>query len=420
MEGAKTGIGGKSTTEKDTFSRFSLAFFRIFVYDRRGYYRFCDAKRKGRYPVFPFSEVKKNFGFGCMRLPMKDGEVDLTEFSRMVDEFLDAGFNYFDTAHGYLGGKSEVALRHALVGRYPRDRFLLADKLTSTYFNTEQEVRTFFAKQLEICGVDYFDFYLMHAQSKQNFPKFKKCRAYEQAFELKAEGKIRHVGLSFHDSPDVLDEILTTYPAVEFVQLQLNYLDWDDATVQSRRCYEVAKKHKKPIIVMEPVKGGTLVNLPADAKKVLTDLHGGSVASYAIRFAADHDQVFMVLSGMSNDVQMRDNLSYMKDFSPLTPEERAAIGKVRDFLTSLHAVPCTACRYCTDGCPRHIPIPDIFSCLNAKNIFGDPRVSADYAQICSESGARAIDCIACGKCEKVCPQHLPIRELLRAAAREFD
>lgn len=369
--------------------------------------------------MHPFCEVKKNFGFGCMRLPMKDGEVDLAEFSEMVDEFLAGGFNYFDTAHGYLEGKSEVALRHVLVDRYPRERYLLADKLTAPYFNRAEDIRPFFKKQLEICGVDYFDFYLMHAQRKENFTKFKECRAYEQAFDLKAEGKIRHVGLSFHDTADVLEEILTTYPEVEFVQLQLNYLDWEDPAVQSRKCYEVATKHHKPVVVMEPVKGGALISLPQSAKNVLRALHGGSIASYAVRFAAGHDNVFMVLSGMSNLSQMRDNLSYMKDFKPLSETELEAVGKVCKLLTSLHAIPCTACRYCTDGCPKHISVPDLFSCLNAKNIYHDRNAEHAYGAYTAHGG-RASDCIACGKCETVCPQHLEIRALLRDVAREFD
>ncbi|MDE6280718.1 MAG: aldo/keto reductase, partial [Oscillospiraceae bacterium] len=244
--------------------------------------------------------IKKNFGFGCMRLPMKDGEVDTEQFSRMVDAFLEAGFNYFDTAHGYISTKSEPAIRECLTSRYPRDSYVLTDKLTAPYFNQESDIRPFFQSQLEICGVDYFDFYLMHAQSADSFAKFKRCRAYETALELKAEGKIRHMGISFHDTADVLDQILTEYPQVEVVQLQLNYVDWDDPAVQSGQCWEVCRKHNKPVIVMEPCKGGSLTNLPDNAKAALDALGGGSPANYAIRFAAGQEGVFMVLSGMSD------------------------------------------------------------------------------------------------------------------------
>lgn len=212
-----------------------------------------------------FENVKKNFGFGCMRLPMKDGEVDKAEMCRMVDAFLARGFNYFDTAHGYLGGKGEIAVRECLAERYPRDAFILTDKLTGSYFHSEADIRPFFESQLKACGVEYFDFYLMHSQNKEIFEKFRACNAYETAFALKEEGKVRHVGLSFHDRAEVLDEILTAYPQVEVVQIQLNYVDFEDAAIQSRLCYEVCRKHGKPIIVMEPVKGGTLVNLPEDA-----------------------------------------------------------------------------------------------------------------------------------------------------------
>lgn len=363
-----------------------------------------------------FKNIKKNFRFGCIRLPMNGKKADYAEFCKMVDLFMAEGFNYFDTARVYIGEQSETAIRDCIVKRYPRESFILTNKLSTSLFNKEEEIRPLFEKQLESCGTDYFDFYLMHAQSKSIFEKYKKCHAYEHALEFKKEGKIKHMGISFHDTADVLDEILTEYPQVKVVQIQLNYVDFDDPAVQARKCYEVCRKHNKPVIIMESVKGGNLVNLPEGAKKVLENLHGGSPASYAIRF----DGVMMVLSGMSNIEQMQDNLSYMKDFKPLDKTEQAAVAKVCNIFHSMHLIPCTACRYCTDGCPRHIPIPDIFSCLNAKNIFGDPRASADYAQICSESGARAFDCIACGKCEKVCPQHLPIRELLRAAAREFD
>lgn len=366
-----------------------------------------------------FDNVKKNFGFGCMRLPMKDGEVDLPEFSRMVDKFIAEGFNYFDTAHGYLGGKSEIAVREGLTKRYPRESYILTDKLTGNFFDSEADIRPFFESQLEACGVDYFDFYLMHAQNKSIFEKFKKCRAYETAFALKAEGKVKHVGLSFHDRAEVLDEILDTYPDVEVVQIQLNYVDFEDPTVQSRKCYEVCRKHGKPVIVMEPVKGGNLVNLSDDARAVLDALHGGSPASYAIRFAAGFDGIFMTLSGMSNMEQMEDNLSYMKDFKPLDERERSAVSEVCRIVHSKHLIPCTACRYCTDGCPKHISIPDLFSCMNAKQIYRDWNPDFYYGVYTKHNG-KASDCIGCGKCEKSCPQLLPIRELLRRVAAQFE
>ena len=232
-----------------------------------------------------FENVKKNFGFGCMRLPMNGEEVDQQEFTRMVDTFLEAGFNYFDTARGYLKGKSETAIRECLVKRYPRESFILTDKLTEPYFETEEDIRPFFESQLEACGVSYFDFYLMHAQNAENYKKFQKCHAYETAQRLKEEGKVRHVGISFHDSAEVLDRILTDHPELEVVQLQFNYADYLDEEVQSKACYDVCRKHGKPVIVMEPVKGGKLIRLPKKAQDTLDALHGGTNASYAIRFA---------------------------------------------------------------------------------------------------------------------------------------
>ena len=229
-----------------------------------------------------FSEVKKNFGFGCMRLPMKDGAVDNAEMCKMVDIFLENGFNYFDTVHGYVGGKSEIALRECLTSRHPRDSYILTDKLTNLFFKKQDDIRPLFESQLKACGVEYFDFYLMYAQNAENFEYFKKCKAYETALEFKAEGRIKHFGISFHDTADVLDQILTEYPQVEVVQIQFNYVDYDDPVVESRKCYEVCVKHDKPVIVMEPVKGGNLANLPDDAKAVLDELHGGSPASTAI------------------------------------------------------------------------------------------------------------------------------------------
>lgn len=364
-------------------------------------------------------KIKKNFGFGCMRLPMKDGEVDTEETSRMVDTFLENGFNYFDTAHGYLDGKSELALKDCLTGRYPRDRYLLTNKLTNSFFQKQEDIRPFLESQLEACGVAYFDFYLMHAQNAEVFKYFKECRAYETAFELKAEGKIRHVGLSFHDRPEVLEQILTEYPQIEIVQIQFNYVDYDNPTVQSRACYEVCRKFGKPVIVMEPVKGGNLVNLPEKAAEILRELHGGSLASYAIRFAAGFPGIRMVLSGMSSLAQMQDNISYMKNFVPLNKRELAAIEDVQEVFNGLHLIPCTACRYCTDGCPQHIAIPDLFATMNSKKLYKD--WNADYYYgMHTGPGRRASDCLKCGKCEKACPQHLPIRQLLEDVAKEFE
>ena len=364
--------------------------------------------------------VKKNFGFGCMRLPMNGEEVDTVQMNKMVDTFLERGFNYFDTAHGYLQGKSELALKECLTSRHDRSEYILTNKLTNFYFNKEEEIRPFFENQLEWCGVDYFDYYLMHAQSAEIFKKFKACRAYETAFALKEEGKIKHVGISFHDRAEVLEEILTEYPQIEVVQIQFNYADYDDPAVQSRKCYEVCRKHNKPVLVMEPVKGGNLVNLPENAKKILEDLHSGSPASFAIRFAAGFEGIEMVLSGMSNLEQMEDNLSYMQNFQPLSKEEMEAVSKVQKIFNDMNLIPCTACRYCTDGCPKQISIPDLFACMNTKNMYHDWNADYYYNEVHTKTKGKASDCIECGKCEKACPQHLNIRELLKEVAKEFE
>ena len=366
-----------------------------------------------------FPEVNGNFGFGCMRLPMVGEEVDLPQFEQMVDDFLAAGFNYFDTAHGYISGKSETAIRDGLARRYPRDRYILTNKLTAPYYRKQEDIVPLFEQQLAACGVDYFDFYLMHAQNAGVFKKFKTCRAYETAFELKEQGRVRHVGISFHDKAEVLEQILTEYPQLEAVQIQFNYADYEDASVESRKVYEVCEKFGKPVIVMEPVKGGNLARLPEQAHRVLADLGGGSDASYAIRYAAGFPQMFMTLSGMSDTAQMADNLSFMRDFRPLDQREREAVEQVRRIFTELKTIPCTSCSYCTDGCPMGIRIPRLFSCMNAKKLFNDWNQDFYYETITAKS-AKASDCVGCGQCEEACPQHLPIRELLLQVAQEFE
>ena len=358
-----------------------------------------------------FPEIKKNFGFGCMRLPMNGENIDTEAFCAMIDKFIGAGFNYFDTARPYHKGFSEKVLKTCLTARYDRSAYLLADKLSVTTFEKESDIRDLVEDQLKTCGVEYFDFYLMHAVSATRHQQFTASNAYKVVAELKTEGKLRHVGMSFHDSAEVLDQILTEHPELEFVQLQFNYVDYNDPKVQSRLCYEVCRKHGKPVWVMEPVKGGTLVNLPAAALELLP---GGSPASFAIRYAAGFEDIVMVLSGMSNMEQMEDNISYMADFKPLSEEEHAIIDKVRTLYQAQHRIPCTACRYCVDGCPAGIPIPDIFALQNAK-LGGEEYDAAAYGKF----PATGADCVDCGQCENACPQNLQIRDLLQAVEKSF-
>lgn len=370
-----------------------------------------------------FPEVSGNFAFGCMRLPMNGDEVDYEEFTRMADAFTDAGFNYFDTAHGYIGGKSEIAIRECVSKRYDRSRFLLTNKLTETFFSSQEDIRPFFENQLEWCGVDYFDFYLMHAQNKVNYEKYKACKAYETAYEFKKEGLIKHLGLSFHDKAEVLDMILTEHPEIEVVQIQFNYLDYEDPSVESRKVYEVCEKHKKPIFVMEPVKGGSLVNLPEKADEILKDLNGGSNASYALRFAASFPQIAVVLSGMSDMAQMEDNISFMKDFKLLDQREMDAVAKVCGVFKNINLIPCTSCKYCIEEnqCPKGILIPEMFAAYNSHEVFHNWNTRFYHDSVLTKDGhGKASDCIKCGKCEKVCPQHLEIRSLLEKVAGALE
>lgn len=353
-------------------------------------------------PFFP--EIKKKFGFGCMRFPTIDDRIDLEQVTEMVDCFLAHGFNYFDTARPYHSGTSESALKQCLTSRYPRDSYVLADKLSITQFEKEEEILPLFESQLERCGVDYFDFYLIHANSAVRHERFKEMHAYDIVKGLKEAGKIRHMGMSFHDSARVLDKILTEVPELEFVQLQINYVDWNDPKVQARKCYEVCCRHGKPVMVMEPVKGGTLVNLPEAALKEMTT---GSPASYAIRFAAGLPNVCMVLSGMSDLAQMQDNVSFMQDFKPLSYAEEQAVDRVRSIYQAQTRIPCTGCRYCVDGCYGKIDIPKVFA---AYNDVLEGKEGAGEAYRALERGADR--CVGCDMCANVCPQSLNIRALM--------
>lgn len=357
----------------------------------------------------------KKLGFGFMRLPLLDG-ADQTSFDReqifgMVDSFLRQGFTYFDTAYMYHDGKSERMLKEALIDRHPRDSFLVATKLPTMFLKEVGDMQRMFDEQLERTGAGYFDYYLLHCLNKENYETSKRLGAFEFVQQKKRDGLARHIGFSYHDNAELLDAILTEHPEMEFVQLQINYLDWEDKNVQSRACYEVARKHGKDIIVMEPVKGGTLANVPEKAERLFKQaLPEMSVPSWAIRFAAGCEGVICVLSGMSNMQQLSDNTGYMREFAPLDEKERALVFRAADIINAAVSVPCTACRYCVEGCPMNIPIPDIFALYNADK--GD---AEGYAALTAKGG-RASDCIACGQCEGHCPQHLEIIKYLRDAA----
>ena len=369
--------------------------------------------------------MMKKLGFGMMRLPVLDANdpksVDVPQVCRMVDTFLSRGFCYFDTAYMYHGFQSENVVREALVKRHPRESFLLASKLPSMHLKKEGDQERIFAEQLEKCGVEYFDYYLLHSLHAGNYPTAEKFDSFAYVSRLKAEGKVRNMGLSFHDSAELLDKILTEHPEVDFVQIQLNYLDLDNPRIQSRACHEVCLKHGKPIIVMEPVKGGLLANLSPAAKSILEQADPKmSTASWAIRYAAGCENVFMVLSGMSNEAQLFDNMSYMENFVPLNDSELALLPEVVKAIYADIAVDCTACRYCVEGCPQGIEIPKCFALYNEAKHGGDPdEQKAAYRALTLDHGA-ASSCVRCGKCQKICPQHIRIVEALRKVAELFE
>ena len=357
----------------------------------------------------------KKLGFGLMRLPCISGDgknIDLEKVKEMVDLFMAHGYTYFDTAYVYHGGFSEVAFRECVVKRHPRDSFTVTTKLPLFSKPDRAGMEKIFAESMERLGVEYIDYYWLHALNRDSYRYAVESGAFDYLRELKAAGKIRHMGFSFHDNAETLDKILTEQPDMEFVQLQINYLDWEDKGVQSRLCYETATKHGKPVIVMEPIKGGSLANPPKKAEKILKDANpDASCASWAIRFAASLPNVMVVLSGMSELWQVEDNLSYMDDFKPLTESEYKTIAEATENIK--FAIPCTACRYCTDGCPMSISIPDIFAAYNTMkhDIHKKGEAREKYAEIIKTSG-RASDCIGCEQCVNACPQHLEIPRLL--------
>ena len=357
-------------------------------------------------------------GFGLMRLPMIGEEVDIEQTKQMVDLFMEKGFTYFDTAYGYIGGKSEMAIKDALVDRYPRESFQLATKLPAwAGAKTADEAKEMFWTSLKRTGAGYFDFYLLHNLGDNRSKSFDDFGIWDFVQEQKAAGLIKHVGFSFHDKADVLDEVLTAHPEMEFVQLQINYADWESESVQSRKCYEVARKHNKPVIIMEPVKGGNLAGLPESVASIFKEANPeASISSWAVRYAASLEGLVTVLSGMSTLDQMKDNLSYMENFQPLTDDERAVVAKVQAALEAMPTIPCTGCQYCTKDCPQQINIPGVFGSVNTYLTYDSLAGAKGSYGWATAHGGKASDCIGCGQCEAACPQHISIIDELKKAA----
>ena len=369
--------------------------------------------------------LEKKLGFGTMRLPLLDAEdpksIDLETFMQMADLYLERGFCYFDTAYPYHEGLSEEAVRRCVAERYPRDRFLLADKMPVYLVKQPEDYERIFAEQLRRCGVEYFDVYLLHNLGRDRYPNTERLGGFAFLRKLKEQGLARNIGFSFHDDAETLDRILTEHPEVDVVQLQINYLDWNGTVAQSGRCYETAKRHGKDVIVMEPVKGGQLAALPGKAMELFTAFYGDaapSPASLAIRFAASLSQVKVVLSGMSSPEQVADNTGFMGDFAPLTEEEHGLTREIEQELKRAIKVPCTSCRYCMEVCPKNIAIPNYFGLLNLYAVTG--KKTNMYYQRYSLNHGRASDCLKCGLCEKNCPQHIPIRQMLEEFAALYE
>lgn len=371
--------------------------------------------------TIPLESIKK-LGFGTMRLPkLPDGQIDLEQACQMTDAFMEHGYNYVDTAYGYLEGRSEETVRKMLVERYPREKFFLATKMPVWCCNEKQDVQRVFDEQLARTGAGYFDFYLVHAVDGGKLEKLEKLGVWDFVAEQKKKGLVRHIGFSYHDSADLLEKVLSQHPEAEFVQLQINYLDWESERIQSRRCYEVCRQHNLPVVVMEPVKGGMLASLPEEIEGVFKSMRPDmTAASWAIEYAASLDGVMTVLSGMSDLEQMQDNLRTMDKFEPLDELEQGVVDRVRQMMCEKPSIPCTNCRYCVPECPMKINLPDIFEAYNLYLALGDqPAVRARY-QNAVRDGGRASDCLRCGSCESICPQHMDCIEWLEECAKIFD
>ena len=361
-------------------------------------------------------------GFGLMRLPEKDGKIETDRVNDMVDRYMKAGMNYFDTAYVYHGGRSEVAARESIVKRYPRESFMLATKLPAWEIRQESDIERIFNEQCERAGVDYFDFYLLHSiEEGNNYDVYEKYDCFSWGLKMKEEGKIRHFGFSFHGSPELLEKVLDDHPEVEFVQIQLNYLDRTNPVVRSEALYNILRERNIPIIVMEPVRGGMLASMaPEVEEKFKKKRPDKSVASWALRFVGSLPGVMTILSGMSTEEQMQDNIGTFTDFEPISDEELRVIDEVTEEILSIPQIGCTACKYCTPGCPMKISIPDVFRTVNTLRRYpNDWRAKNFYNGLVSRSG-KAGDCVGCGQCEGVCPQHLPIIELLKEASGILD
>ena len=368
----------------------------------------------------------KKLGFGLMRLPLTDSDdqtsIDIEKFKEMADLFIERGFTYFDTAYPYHGGKSEEALREAVVKRYPREAFTVTSKMPVWAIKEEADLERIFNEQLERCGVDYFDYYWLHALNRERVAAIDSVDGWGFLVRKRDEGKIRHIGFSFHDGSSLLAEVLENHPEMEYVQLQVNYLDWESPAIESKACYDLCVKHGKPVIVMEPVKGGSLARVPEAIDRLFKDYNpDASSASWAIRFCASLPNVMMVLSGMSNIEQMEDNTTYMQDFQPLNDEEQEIIAHATQVIRDAIAIPCTACHYCCDGCPQQIAIPEYFNLYNTLQQFPDQKSNCKlYYDLIAKNHGKASECLECGQCEAQCPQRIDIIDNLKLVAESFE